>query len=84
MVVFGNSDFIANNRLRAFGNHTLLINSINWSLDRTNLLNIPTRQLESYQIVMSESDLQRMLTYFAGIPIITAFFGLLVVLIRRH
>lgn len=84
MVVFGNSDFIANNRLRAFGNHTLLINSINWSLDRTSLLNIPTRQLESYQIVMSESDLQRMLTYFAGIPAITAVFGLLVFLIRRH
>ena len=84
MVVFGNSDFIANNRLRAFGNHTLLINSINWSLDRTSLLNIPTRRLESYQIVMSESDLQRMLTYFAGIPVITAIFGLLVFFIRRH
>lgn len=84
MVVFGNSDFIANNRLRAFGNHTLFINSVNWSLDRTSLLNIPTRKLESYQIVMSESDLQRMLTYFAGIPAITAVFGLLVFLIRRH
>jgi len=84
MVVFGNSDFIANNRLRAFGNHTLLINSINWSFDRTSLLNIPTRQLKSYQIVMSESDLQRILTYFASIPALTAIFGLLVFLIRRH
>ena len=84
MVVFGNSDFIANNRLRAFGNHTLFINSVNWSLDRTSLLNIPTRKLESYQIVMSESDLQRMLIYFAGIPSITAVLGLLVFLIRRH
>jgi len=84
MIVFGNSDFITNNRLRAFGNHTLFINSINWSLDRTSLLNIPTRRLESYQIVMSESDLQRMLTYFAGIPAITAIFGLLVFFIRRH
>jgi hypothetical protein len=84
MVVFGNSDFIANNRLRAFGNHTLFINSVNWTLDRTSLLNIPTRQLESHQIVMSESDLKRMLTYFAGIPAITAVFGLLVFLIRRH
>jgi ABC-type uncharacterized transport system involved in gliding motility auxiliary subunit len=84
MVVFGNSDFIANNRLRAFGNHTLLINSINWALDRTSLLNIPTRQLESHQIVMSESDLQRMLTYFAGIPAIAAVLGLFVFLIRRN
>jgi ABC-type uncharacterized transport system involved in gliding motility auxiliary subunit len=84
MVVFGNSDFIANNRLRAFGNHTLLINSINWALDRTSLLNIPTRKLKSYQIVMSESDLKRMLTYFGIIPAITAIFGFLVFLIRRH
>ncbi len=84
MVVFGNSDFITNNRLRAFGNHTLFINSANWTLDRTSLLNIPTRQLESHQIVMSESDLKRMLTYFGGIPAITAVFGLFVFLIRRH
>ncbi|CAA6677395.1 MULTISPECIES: GldG family protein [unclassified Lentimonas] len=84
MIVFGNSDFIANNRLRAFGNHTLFINSINWTLDRTSLLNIPTRKLESHQIVMSESDLQRMLTYFAGIPAIAAVLGLFVFLIRRN
>lgn len=84
MVVFGNSDFITNNRLRAFGNHTLFINSANWALDRTSLLNIPTRKLESHQIVMSESDLQRMLTYFAIVPAATAMFGLLIYFIRRH
>ena len=84
MIVYGNSDFIANNRLRAFGNHTLFINSVNWALDRTSLLNIPTRKLESHQIVMSESDLQRMLTYFAGIPAIAAVLGLFVFLIRRN
>ena len=84
MVVFGNSDFITNNRLRAFGNHTLFIKSANWALDRTSLLNIPTRKLESHQIVMSESDLQRMLTYFAIVPAATAMFGLLIYFIRRH
>jgi ABC-type uncharacterized transport system involved in gliding motility auxiliary subunit len=84
MVVFGNSDFITNNRLRAFGNHTLFINSANWALDRTSLLNIPTRKLESHQIVMSESDLQQMLTYFAIVPAATAMFGLLIYFIRRH
>lgn len=83
-VVFGNSDFIANNRLHAFGNHTLFINAVNWALDRTTLLNIPTRQLESYQIVMSERDLQRILYYFSGIPAIIAVFGLFVCFIRRH
>ncbi len=84
IVVFGNSDFIANNRLHAFGNHTLFINAVNWVLDRTTLLNIPTRKLENHQIVMSERELQRMLYYFAGIPALIAVFGFFVYLIRRH
>ena len=84
MIVFGNSDFIANNRLQTFGNQTLFINSINWTLDRSNLLNIPTRKLESYQIVISERDLRRMLYYFATIPAAFAGIGFLVFLIRRH
>jgi ABC-type uncharacterized transport system involved in gliding motility auxiliary subunit len=83
-VTFGNSDFIANNRLRAFGNHTLFINSVNWALNRTSLLNIPTRPLESHQIVMSESDLNRMLIYFAILPAATGFFGLFIFLLRRR
>ena len=84
MIVFGNSDFIANNRLQAFGNQTLFINSINWVLDRSSLLNIPTRKLESYQIVISERDLRRMLYYFATVPAAFAGIGFLVFLIRRH
>ncbi len=84
MIVFGNSDFIANNRLQAFGNQTLFINSINWVLDRNNLLNIPTRKLESYQIVISERDLRRMLYYFSLVPAAFASLGFLVYIIRRH
>jgi ABC-type uncharacterized transport system involved in gliding motility auxiliary subunit len=84
LVVFGNSDFIANNRLRAFGNHTLFINATNWAIDRISLLNIPTRPLESHQIVMSERDLTRALIYFAALPLASAVFGLFVFLIRRR
>lgn len=84
MIVFGNSDFIANNRLQAFGNQTLFANSINWVLDRNNLLNIPTRKLESYQIVISERDLRHMLYYFLFVPAIFMIMGLFVFLIRRH
>ena len=84
MIVFGNSDFIANNRLQAFGNQTLFINSINWALDRSSLLNIPTRKLKSYQIVVSERELRHMLYYFATIPAAFAGLGFLVFFIRRH
>lgn len=83
LIVFGNSDFIANNRLQAFGNQTLFTNSINWILDHKDLLDIPTRKIESYQMVISESDLRRMLYYFAIIPASVAGLGFLVFLIRH-
>lgn len=83
-VAFGNSDFITNNRLRAFGNRTLFFNSLNWALSRNSLLNIATRPLESYQVVMSERDLNRTLFYFAIIPGATALLGLFIFLIRRR
>ena len=84
MVVFGNSDFISNNRLEVLGNRTLLINSINWALDRENLLDIPVRQLESYQVVISEQNLHRMLYYFSVIPFAFACLGSFIFFIRRH
>ncbi len=84
LVVFGNSDFIANNRLQAFGNQTLFSNSINWIFDYKDLLNIPTRKLESYQIVISERELHQMLYYFTIIPVVVAGLGLIVFLVRRH
>lgn len=84
MVVFGNSDFISNNRLRAFGNRTLFFNALNWTLTRNSLLNIATRPLESYQIVMSERDLNRMLVYFTIMPAAAALLGLFVFLLRRR
>lgn len=83
-VAFGNSDFITNNRLRAFGNRTLFFNSINWALAKNSLLNIATRPLESYQVVMSERDLNRTLIYYAILPGVTALLGLLIFLIRRR
>lgn len=84
LVVFGNSDFIANNRLRAFGNRTLFFNSLNWALTKNNLLNIATRPLESYQIVMSQSELNRLLIYYAAVPTAAALFGMLIFFIRRR
>ena len=83
-VAFGNSDFITNNRLRAFGNRTLFFNSMNWALAKNSMLNIATRPLESYQVVMSKRDLNRTLIYYAILPSATALLGLLIYLIRRH
>ena len=84
LAVYGNSDFIANNLLQAFGNRTLFFNTINWALAKNNLLNIATRPLESYQIVMSEKDLYRILIYFSILPVSVALFGTFIFIIRRR
>jgi len=84
LAVFGNSDFIANNRLRAFGNRTLFFNTLNWALDRLKLLNIQTRPLESYQIILSKKDQNRMLLYFAIPPAVVGLFGLFIYILRRR
>lgn len=84
LIVFGNSDFIANNRFVAFGNQTLFVNSINWALDRRNMLKIPSRPMQSYQIVMSQNELNRLGLYFMALPTIFAAFGLTIFLIRRR
>ena len=84
LAVFGNADFISNNLLRAFGNRTLFFNTLNWALSKNNLLNIATRPLESYQIVMSEKALRHMLLYFFTLPAGVALFGALIYLVRRR
>lgn len=84
LAVFGNSDFISNNLIRAFGNRTLFFNTLNWALSKNSLLNIATRPLESYQIVMSERDLRNILLYFTLMPVSVAIFGTFIFIIRRR
>ncbi|CAI8296150.1 MAG: Uncharacterised protein [Opitutia bacterium UBA7350] len=84
VVCFGNSDFLANNRFQIYGNYTLMINALNWSLNRNVLLNIPAQSLNRYQLVVSGSDLKRLLGYFAILPITAAALGILISIIRRR
>ena len=84
LVVFGNSDFIANNRLQVFGNQTLLLNAINWALNRSSMLNIPSRPMASYQVILSEGNLRQLMLYFSFIPGAILLLGLLVTFVRRR
>lgn len=84
LVVFGNADFIANNRLQTYGNQSLLINSVYWALNRNSLLNIPTRPLQKYQLIMSEKEIKLLLFYFSALPAIAALAGTIIHLIRRR
>jgi len=85
LIVLGTSDLLSNNRIGAFGNLTLVLNTLTWALDRDDLLNIPTRDTEKLQLMIS----QQQLTYTRlGIqfipPLIVALLGAIVLLRRRH
>lgn len=84
LVVIGNSDFAANNRFDRFGNRTLMMNAINWSLDQTSLLNIPPRPFSSHQVIMSQDNLTRLLLYFAILPAAVGLMGFFIFIMRRH
>lgn len=84
LIVFGNADFIANNRLQAFGNQSLIVNCVYWALNRNSLLNIPARPLQKYQLIMSEREIKLMLIYFAALPAAAALAGAVIHLIRRR
>ncbi|MGH8020941.1 MAG: GldG family protein, partial [Opitutaceae bacterium] len=57
LIVFGNSDFLANNRIVVAGNFTLLLNSISWALGRDNRLQIPTRPVNHLKLTLSQEEL---------------------------
>jgi ABC-type uncharacterized transport system involved in gliding motility auxiliary subunit len=85
LIVLGTSDLLSNNRIGAFGNLTLFLNTLTWALGREERLNIPTRENETLQLMIS----QQQLTYTRlGIqflpPLVVALLGILVLLRRRH
>jgi len=85
LIVLGTSDLFSNNRIGAFGNLTLVLNTITWALGREDLLNIPTRSTEKLQLMISQEQLTytRLGIQFAP-PLIVALLGILVLLRRRH
>ncbi len=84
LLVFGNGDFLANNRFNVLGNHVLFLNAVNWALDRNAMLNIPPRQVEQFRLTLSQADLTRLGLRMLLLPTGVAVLGLLVYLVRRR
>lgn len=83
IVVFGNSDFIGNQKSAVFANQQLLLQAINWTLPNSQSLNIPAKTLQDHQLVMGEGELHKLLAYFM-IPATSALvIGLSIALIRK-
>lgn len=85
LVVIGTANFATNQRLKASGNLYLVLNAINYSLDRANRLNIPPRPIRKVKLDLSleQLHLARYLIWFAP-PALLGLLGLLVYMSRRN
>jgi hypothetical protein len=85
LIVVGSSNFITNNRIQASGNLFLILNSINYAIDRIAQLNIPPRPIRIVKLDLSiEQLLLSRYLIWLGPPLIVGFFGLIVYLARRQ
>ena len=75
LVAFGSADWIANGRLSALGNLTLILSAINWTVERDISSNIPVRPIERYQLVLSQQQLRHM--YYSLIFVVPGAVALL-------
>lgn len=85
LVVFGNADLATNNRLGTPGNQSVILNAINWSIDRDAQLNTRPRPIERFQLILSQQDLIKLrYSLLLVIPGLVAVLGLVVYWSRRH
>lgn len=84
LVVFGSSDLITNSRLTVLGNFTLFLNTLNWALDRNNLLSIAPRPIEKLHITLSQEEMSKLrLAILLILPGCSALLGTFIYWLRR-
>lgn len=85
LVVFGDSDFASNGQLPNVGNAELLVNTMNWLVERETLLGIPPKEPEQVRLSLTGSEL-RLVSWlvFAILPGLAVVSGVLVYFRRRR
>lgn len=84
LVAYGSGELFANRRLGALGNRTLMLNTMNWLVERDAFLSIPPRPLERFQLTVSRRDLLHVALSFAAVPGLVGLLGLAVMWSRRR
>jgi ABC-type uncharacterized transport system involved in gliding motility auxiliary subunit len=85
LVVFGDSDFASNGQLGSVGNPTLLLNALNWLVERENLLAIPAKKADQIQLNLTRRDLGTIyLIVLVALPLASLSAGVAVYLRRRR
>ncbi len=87
MVIFGDSDFVSNGALDsgAGGNTDLFLSSVNWLLDRDELMAIAPKTPIDLRLDMDDQQARTaLIVNVVGLPLIIALFGVLVWMSRRR
>ena len=85
LVTYGSADWIANGRLGVIGNLSFFMAAVNWTADRDIDLNVPVRPVSSFQLALSQGQLQRLrFSLLFVLPGLAALVGLLVYWNRRN
>lgn len=85
LVAFGSSDFIANDRILEHDNQVLFFSALNWLVERDNMLSVPPRKIDKFQLSLSRQELVRLrYSLLFGLPAAAALLGLLVYWTRRR
>jgi hypothetical protein len=84
LVVIGDSDFASNSGIMG-ANADLFLNSVNWLLDREELLALSPKTFEELHLVMDARQLRQLFWIVAlGLPGIVALLGFWIAWRRRH
>jgi len=84
LIVFGNASFITNRAFNVSGNRYLFEHAVNWVLGHNELLGIPPRKHEQYQLSLTKADLRQLLLLLLALPAGTIACGAIIALLRRH
>ncbi len=85
LAIFGDADFLTNSQLRNVGNAELAVNTINWLVERENLIAIPAKKPEQVRLSLSAKQLRSIgLLVFLVLPGLAVVAGAAVFSRRRR
>jgi ABC-type uncharacterized transport system involved in gliding motility auxiliary subunit len=85
LVVFGDSDFAANQLLQANEpNAVLLANAFNWLVEREALLGIPPKKTEQVKLTLTRNEIRLIYLLAAALPLLAVVMGGVVFFRRRR
>jgi len=84
MIVFGDSTFVSNKALPIGANQSLFMSSLNWLLDREQLMAIAPKAAEDIRLKLTRGDIRTLFwSVVLGIPLLAALPGVVLWIRRR-